>query len=124
MRCLSCEIHVIYRIVLQFTREAIVAERHLPVLEKFKDIHSASITFETPELRPRSMKGAVATIIIDRLLPNQKKRTIRAFADGFKKIINADDLDEGFIEIFEPTDMVELLDWEEYKPAVCRRKKK
>lgn len=124
MRCLSCEIHVIYRVVLQFSREAIIAQRHLSVLEKFKDTHSAYINFETPELKPRSMKGGVATIIIDRLLPDQKKRTIQAFADGFKKEINADDLDEGFIEIHSLEDRIELIDWEEYKPIVCKTKKR
>lgn len=124
MRCLSCEIHVIYRIVLQFSREAIIAQRHLPVLEKFRYTHSGTVNFETPELTKRGMKGGVATIIIDRLLPDQKKRTINAFADAFKNEVNADDLDEGFIEIHEPTDMVELLSWEEYKPTVCKRKPK
>lgn len=126
VECLSCQIHVLYRIVVRFTREAVIAQRHVPILEKFKDTHSAYINWETPELTKRSMKGGVATIIVDRQLPNQQKRTVKAFAEGFGKEFNPDDLDEGFIEIHEVSDVLELIDWEEYKPKrrTCDAKRK
>lgn len=121
MRCLSCERHVLFRVVLGFTRDAIIKQRHIPVLEKFKDIHGSSITFETPELTQRSMKGGVATIIIDKQFPNQQKKTLTKFAKDLKKMVNPDDLDEGFIEIHEVEEVVELINWEYAKVAVCKK---
>lgn len=121
MRCLSCERHVLFRVVLGFTRDAIIKQRHIPVLEKFKDIHGSSITFETPELTQRSMKGGVATIIIDKQFPNQQKKTLIKFAKELKKLIDSEDLDEGFIEIHEVEDVVELINWEYAKVAVCKK---
>ena len=130
MRCLSCEIHVIYRIVLAFSKEAIIMGRQVPVFEKLQKMDSPNTTvwlkFETPELSKRSMKGGIATIVIDKKMENSQKKVQLRFAKELKKtILNelkfGDMLDEGFIEIHSPDEVVELIDWEEM--PVCRTKK-
>lgn len=125
-RCLSCEIHVLYRIVLRFTKEAWLAGCAAEIMKKFQDTHSAFVRWETPSFteKRKAMKGGVATIIIDRLLPNQQKRTVMAFANGFKKDIDPEDIDEGFIEIHTLSDVVELINWEIMEEPKCKTKKK
>lgn len=112
-RCLACEIHVIYRIVLRFTKEA-WEKRAGDLLRKLQT--DGYVRFE---------KGNVAVILIDKQLPNQQKRTVKAIAEAYRKMINAEDLDEGFIEIHEANDVLELIDWEIYQKDVltCKSKK-
>lgn len=126
MRCLSCEIHVVYRIVLRFTKEAVIAGRQFKLLTSFVD-KGGLINWTMPKFTKGKngrtyMSDAVATILMDVQLPNQQKRTVKAFAESYKKLINADDIDEGFIEIHEVSDVVELINWEE--APVCKPKPK
>ena len=69
------------------------------------------------------MKGAVYVELIDLRLPNQQKRTVNAFAKELKKLINPEDLDEGFIEIHEVSDVVELINYKEEKLGMSNEKK-
>lgn len=114
MRCLSCERHTLFRIVIRFSREAVVAQRHVPVL-KYLEKLGGDIGWEVPELKPRSMKGGVAFIIVDKELPNLQKRTMLKVAKEYKRTIKEltgdEDIEEGFIQIFREDDAVELIDY-------------
>lgn len=122
MRCLSCEIHVLYRVVLRFSREAVLAMRHTKTLEKLADVNSyrrcgitpatrvdvALVSQEVPLLSPRSMKGAVYIFIVDKHMPDATRRSVKRFGKHIAGLIDCDDLDEGFIEINEYSDTIQL----------------
>lgn len=122
MRCLACEIHLICRVVLRFNREAVLAGRNAKTLNKIEKAYTqwspqlrntrvnfAVLEAETPHLTTKSTTGAVYVLIIDKHLPNAQKRTIDHFVKGIRELIDGDDLDEGFIEVNEVSDVVDLL---------------
>jgi hypothetical protein len=118
VRCLSCEIHLLVRVVLRFSREAVVAGRHTKLCNKlmmFNRICSNAlkvrvclIDSEIPHLTAKKMTGAAYIFIIDTHIPNVQKRTIKKFVDGIKELIDPNDLDEGFIEVNECSSVEEL----------------
>lgn len=112
MRCLACELHLIVRVAMRFNKEAVVAGRHVVTLDKLVELlgkRHINVDWETPEMTPRSMKGGIANIVIDVIVPDMKKKTVKATVNSVIKLIDGNDLDEGFVEVYESSDIIDLL---------------
>lgn len=121
-RCLSCEIHAVYRVVLRFTKEAIVSGTYTKPMQEIKKkfgFNNINVDFQNDNNR----FPAIAIMLIDVKMPNSQKRTVTKTAKEIKSLIDSEMLEEGFIEIHEVSDVVQLIDWEEKKPS-CKPKQK
>lgn len=129
-RCLACEIHVLFRVVLRFSKDAVKRDEHLktlinlpkwfsvrgmPAFSRFDD------TFKITWLGTKY--HTVVTLVIDAKLPNVQKKTIQGVVNTIKGLINGDDLEEGFIEVHECSDIIDLLP-DAKGGVVCRVKRK
>lgn len=122
MRCLSCEIHAVYRVALRFTKEAIVSGIYTNPMQEIKKkfgFNNINVDFQNDNNR----FPAIAIMLIDVKMPNSQKRTVTKTAKEIKSLIDSDMLEEGFIEIHEVSDVVQLIDWEEKKSS-CKPKPK
>jgi hypothetical protein len=101
---------LILRVVLRFTREAVVSGHHANTLTTIcSEFNRVSIFSERPELTKKGMKGAIYEIIIDEQIDNLQKRTMMSVAKTVKKLINSEDLEEGFIEVHDCYEVVDLV---------------
>lgn len=118
-RCLACEIHLLVRIAMRFTKEAISAGRHTTpisaMVQKYgkRNVH---VDFENENNR----FPAIVTMIVDVQVPNSQKRTTRKVVKEIKSLIDGKDLEEGFIETHEASEVFDLLPMEEDMKK-CRR---
>lgn len=123
MRCLSCEIHVLFRLVMRFSPEVIKSNQYVAVVERINDLfgrNNVHVDFQNE----RNRYPAIAIVTVDVKMPNQQKRAVLKVAKTIKAVVlrnlMEDGLEEGFIEVHEVSDVVELIDWEE-KPLTRKR---
>ena len=114
-RCLACEIHVLFRVVLRFSKDAVKRDEHLKALINLPKRFSVAFS--------RLDDVSVVALVIDAKLPNMQKKTIQGVVNTIKVLIKGDDLEEGFIEVHECSDIIDLLP-DAKGGVVCRVKKK
>lgn len=121
-RCLVCEIHLLLRIAMRFTKEAIKGERYLKPVNAFVEKYgkrNVHVDYENE----RNRFPAIVTMIVDIQLDDSQKRTVHRVVKEAKKLIDGDLLEEGFIEVTDVAEVVDLLPMEKDMKACKVRKK-
>lgn len=100
--CLICEKHALFRVVLHFTKKAINENQNQETCNKFRTKFRSQTNINSPH------GHGTYTIIIDTEVPNMQKKTTDKIAKTIKELINPENLEEGFIEIHEVSNIIDL----------------
>lgn len=107
VKCLVCERHVLYRVVGVFKTPK-GCDDMVFALEEHSLFTGASLFSDAKWLLKSKTRFGVA-YILDIKLPNMQKKTMLKTAKEIQKLINVEDMDEGFIEIYEISDVMDLI---------------